>query len=133
MTNDEQNLILIAIKISKSAQQSTKDRQRGLKNGDYLISAKQINELRKAVAAVLDRNVKVPAFNPVDPYSYKGPTHKKNEALESIAEAEARKERDPYAEGAEAAESGASDSDNPYPVTSDDHLKWNDGWISRDN
>jgi hypothetical protein len=37
---------------------------------------------------------------------------------------------DPYAEGADAALAGASESKNPYPVTSDEHLSWNDGWLS---
>jgi hypothetical protein len=39
-------------------------------------------------------------------------------------------DRDPYAEGAEAAMCGYSDTDNPYPITSDAHLSWNDGYIS---
>jgi hypothetical protein len=40
------------------------------------------------------------------------------------------KHYDPYAEGVEAAMSGLSDTDNPYPIGTDDHLSWNDGYNS---
>ena len=43
---------------------------------------------------------------------------------------EASDERDPYAEGVEAAHSSKSDTANPYPVPGDDHLSWNDGYFS---
>jgi hypothetical protein len=37
---------------------------------------------------------------------------------------------DPYAEGADAYLAGVDEMDNPYPVDSDDHLSWNDGYSS---
>ncbi len=42
-------------------------------------------------------------------------------------------DNDPYAEGAEARLSGASETSNPYPDDSDDYLSWNDGWASIDS
>jgi hypothetical protein len=38
--------------------------------------------------------------------------------------------RDPYAEGADAALAGESDTKNPYPSGSDDEASWNDGYMS---
>jgi hypothetical protein len=38
--------------------------------------------------------------------------------------------RDPYAEGADAALAGASDTTNPYPIASDEEASWNDGYLS---
>lgn len=37
---------------------------------------------------------------------------------------------DPYAEGADAALAGVSDTKNPYPCPGDKHLSWNDGYLS---
>jgi len=37
---------------------------------------------------------------------------------------------DPYQEGREAWEQGFSDTKNPYPEKTDDHLSWNDGYMS---
>lgn len=40
---------------------------------------------------------------------------------------------DPFAEGADAALAGASDTSNPYAPETDAHLSWNDGyWETRD-
>ncbi len=36
--------------------------------------------------------------------------------------------RDPYAEGADAALAGRSETENPYDPLSDEFLSWNDGW-----
>ena len=36
--------------------------------------------------------------------------------------------KDPNAEGREAYNGGQSETANPYPENSDDHLSWNDGW-----
>lgn len=35
---------------------------------------------------------------------------------------------DPFSEGFEAHDLGQPETANPYPVDSDDHLSWNDGW-----
>ena len=37
-------------------------------------------------------------------------------------------DNDPHAEGREAHNCGQSETANPYPEDSDDHLSWNDGW-----
>ena len=37
---------------------------------------------------------------------------------------------DPYAEGADAALAGASDTTNPYPPATDEEASWNDGYMS---
>lgn len=39
-----------------------------------------------------------------------------------------REARDAYAEGVDAYHLGMSETDNPFPEGSDDHLSWNDGW-----
>lgn len=42
-------------------------------------------------------------------------------------------DNDPYAEGADARLAGQSETANPYPFATDDHLSWNDGWASVDD
>ncbi len=36
-----------------------------------------------------------------------------------------------WMEGYDAADSGEEESANPYPVQSDEHLSWNDGYMAR--
>jgi len=38
-----------------------------------------------------------------------------------------------YQEGYEAADRGVSETNNPYPIASDEHLSWNDGYLSRED
>lgn len=38
---------------------------------------------------------------------------------------------DAYAEGVEAFMAGRSDTTNPYPPATDEHLSWNDGYLSQ--
>lgn len=37
---------------------------------------------------------------------------------------------DAYNEGYEAAFAGLPESKNPYPIESDEHLSWNDGYMA---
>jgi hypothetical protein len=39
-------------------------------------------------------------------------------------------EPDHFAEGYEAHDAGQPETANPYPVETDAHLSWNDGWYS---